>query len=198
MKVENKKGVERCMKKMKFADKVMISLTVLTVILVLFIISPYSNKYGSMAVMRVYSSICAKDGIPKTENITIDIPGGDITKEKDWFPFVMTFVPGENFGRAIGEECSLTILYNFPDFDMNKGCSSLYDAQSPFYSSFYGAYLVKADNDRKYGFVQDDEGNIAGVSSDEVAAVSKYDYQELVLSEFGLNYKNAVFDFTPL
>ena len=149
-----------------------------------------------MGVMSIYSRSCEKDSLIRSENIDIDIPGGLKTPERDWYPFVMTFHPGEDFGYYVGNDCSLTILYNFPAFVPKKGCSMLYDPDSKYYSSFYGAYLVKADDpDAPYGFETKD-GEIIGLREKDVAKVASYDYQQLVLRDFGLNYKEAVFDFT--
>ncbi len=183
------------MKKFTFADKMALSLTAMFLILTMFVISPFSNQLGSMAVMSIYSNICKKQGIPEQENITLSIPGDSFWNTNGWFPFVMTFVPGRDFGASVGKDCSLTILYNFPAFDPFKGCSRLYDPQSKYYSSFYGAYLVKTGDNTIYGFDIENNRTIVGINEEEVAAVARYDYQTLVLRDFGLSHKNAVFSF---
>lgn len=96
--------------------------------------------------MSVYSGMHERQSIMEAKGIELSIPGGGATSEADWYPFVMTFNPSaESFCRFIGEaNRKLTILYNFPAFDLRwgKGCSRLYDPTSPYYNAFYGAYLV--------------------------------------------------------
>ncbi len=180
---------------MKKADKILIVVTSVILAITLFVMMPPFKLFINMGVMSVYSSICEKDGLT-AEEIDIHIPGGWSTFQKDWFPFVMTFVPGEGFGYDIGQDTTLTILYNFPAFNPLKGCSMLYDENSDYYSSFYGAYLVRNENGSPYGFLTDDRNKIIDLNEDEIATVAKYDFWNLVLSDFGLTRENAVFDFT--
>ena len=115
-------------------------------LLVSFMLSPFSKYILSLSVMSVYSGMHERQSIMHEKGIELAIPGGSATKETDWYPFVMTFNPSaESFCRFIGEaNRELTILYNFPAFDLRrgKGCSRLYDPTSPYYNAFYGAYLV--------------------------------------------------------
>ena len=180
----------------RVVEKILIVLTAIVVLLATFLMPPFNKVLISMTVMHFYSASCAEEALPASEGIELNIPGGGESEAHDWFPFVMTFHPGETFGSYIGQNTSLSILYNFGDFDPQAGCSSLYDPQSPYYSSFYGAYLVKNENGSPYGFVHTSDGKIAGIEQKDVAAVARFDYQKLVLREFGLTRKNAVFDFT--
>lgn len=156
-----------------------------------FMFTPWGNYVRSRVVMGIYSPICARDGIPEAEDFEIDIPGGRETPEDDWYPKVLTFCADENFSRRIGvENTKLTILYNFPSFSMNDGCSRLYDTDSPYYSGFYGAYIVQRGDKKEYGV--DRNGN---VNSDEIAQVSMFDYSTLVLRDFGLPTADFNYDF---
>ena len=162
----------------------------------LFFLSPAANVFYSMAVMSVYSRLCERESLLAAEDIDLTIPGGLTTLRPDWYPFVMTFAADEGFRRFTGDDSlSLTILYNFPAFSPSKGCSRLYDTASPYYNSFYGAYLVKDTDGTPYGFTRNDDGTLFPDAA-KVAQVPKYDFWKLVLSEFGLTNKNAVFDWT--
>lgn len=164
-------------------------------LLLLFLLSPAANVFYSMAVMSVYSRMHEADSILTTEGITLSIPGGLSTPRSDWYPFVMTFCADSGFRRFTGNpSLSLTILYNFPAFSPLRGCSRLYDTESPYYNSFYGAYLVKDERGLPYGFSEAADGTLFP-DADAVAEVPKYDFQSLVLSEFGLTAANAVFDW---
>lgn len=56
----------------------------------------------------------------------------------------MTFTADAAYAAYTGQpDARLTILYNFPAFDLSRGCSRLYDPNSPYYNGFYGAYLVR-------------------------------------------------------
>ena len=201
-------------------------------ILVLFLLSPLSNYPVSLAVMKVYSGIHEKESIMAQKGITLEIPGGGITKEKDWYPFVMTFNDSVGFRRFLAEQpaqavigkgdaagqaadstaaagdgasstgradysgLDLTILYNFPAFDLLAGCSRLYDTASPYYNGFYGAYLVsgqvtEADGSRHpYGFTA--EGKLDAAAT---AQVPQFDFQKLVLGDMGIDRSQLVFDW---
>ncbi|MBQ8399321.1 MAG: hypothetical protein IJX08_05050 [Clostridia bacterium] len=179
--------------KLSRLDWILIVFTASLLALTLLLTGPFVRVFYSMGIMAVYSDICEKDSLLVSENIDLHIPGGLSTLKSDWFPFVMTFHPGNSFGYSVRKDCSLTILYNFPAFSPIKGCSKLYDPESPYYSSFYGAYLVKSNE--PYGFITDEDGRIVGVNEEDTAAVAKYDYKTLVLSDFGLSYEDFVFDF---
>lgn len=206
-------------------------------ILVLFLLSPFSHYPVSLAVMKVYSGMHEKESIMAQKGITLEIPGGGITKEKDWYPFVMTFNDSAGFRRFLAEQpaqavigkgdaagqtaaagqaassaatgdgtsatgradysgLELTILYNFPAFDLLAGCSRLYDTASPYYNGFYGAYLVagqvnEADGSRHpYGFTA--EGKLDTAAT---AQVPQFDFQKLVLGDMGIDRSQLVFDW---
>ena len=164
-------------------------------LLLLFCISPFSRVFYSMAVMSVYSQMNIKTSLLRSEGIKLSIPGGLSTLHSDWYPFVMTFEANNGFRRFTGNSSlDLTILYNFPAFSPIKGCSRLYDTDSPYYNSFYGAYLVKDNSGGIYGFTQQADGTLFPDAA-AVAEVPKYDFWQLVLSEFGLTRTNAVFDW---
>jgi len=164
-------------------------------LLLLFCLSPVANVFYSMAVMGVYSAMNEKTSLLATEGIDLTIPGGLTTARSDWYPFVMTFEANNGFRRFTGDSSlSLTILYNFPAFSPVKGCSRLYEETSPYYNSFYGAYLVKDTDGGTYGFTKQADGTLLP-DADAVAEVPKYDFWNLVLAEFGLTRQNAVFDW---
>ncbi len=164
-------------------------------LLLLFCISPFSRVFYSMAVMSIYSKMNEKTSLLHSEGIKLSVPGGLSTLYSDWYPFVMTFDAGSGFRRFTGDaSLDLTILYNFPAFSPRKGCSRLYDTTSPYYNSFYGAYLVKDDAGDPYGFTRLADGSLYPDAT-AVAKVPKYDFWQLVLSEFGLTGDNAVFDW---
>ena len=164
-------------------------------LLLLFCLSPIANVFYSMAVMGVYSAMNERTSLLATEEIDLTIPGGLTTTRSDWYPFVMTFEANNGFRRFTGDSTlDLTILYNFPAFSPVKGCSKLYDETSPYYNSFYGAYLVKDNDGGTYGFTKQADSTLFP-DAKAVAEVPKYDFWNLVLAEFGLTHNNAVFDW---
>lgn len=164
-------------------------------LLLLFCLSPFSHVFYSMAVMGIYSKMNEKTSLLASENLSLSVPGGLSTLRSDWYPFVMTFEANNGFRRFTGDDTlSLTILYNFPAFSPTKGCSRLYDTSSPYYNSFYGAYLVKDTDGGIYGFTRQSDGTLYPDAA-AVAEVPKYDFWQLVLSEFGLTSTNKVFDW---
>lgn len=169
-------------------------LTALCLFLI-FCISPFSKFFLSMGVMSVYSEIHEKESVLAEKNVELKIPGGS---SKGWYPFVMTFNPNSaDFCRLAGlpdDAVRLSILYNFPAFDLSwgKGCSRLFDETSPYYNSFYGAYAVSGSTDGSpYGFHMD-----GSLNQEEIGEVAKYDFQRLVLDDFGLASHARVFTWT--
>lgn len=152
---------------------------IFAMLLVIFTISPFFQFAKSLAVMSIYSHSEARYSLLKKENIDIDIPGGWSTLKKDWYPFVMTFNTSQGFSNYIGKEVELSILYNFGAFDYFKGASSYYDAKSPFFDAFYGAYVAKGKN-FAFGYHEDGTPNI-----EEMALVPEYDMKVLVLESIG-------------
>lgn len=185
-------------RKLNAGTKILIAVTAFVLALTIFIISPIFKSIISKTIMRIYSAECEKEALTTERQIQLCIPDGSETSERDWFPLMMTFVPGYSFGKYINQRTTLTILYDFPAFSPIKGCSYLYDENSDYYSSFYGAYLVSNDDGTPYGFVtaEDDVTLITDIQPDQIAAVAKYDYHTLVLADFGLTPENAEFEFT--
>lgn len=148
-----------------------------------------------MGVMSVYSGMHEKESVLAEKNVELKIPGGS---GKGWYPFVMTFNPNSaDFCRFAGlpnDAVRLSILYNFPAFDLSwgRGYSRLFDETSPYYNSFYGAYAVSGSTDGSpYGFHTD-----GSLNQEEIAEVAKYDFQRLVLGDFGLAPRDRVFTWT--
>lgn len=141
--------------------------------------TPFFEYLKSVTVMSFSSSIERKHSVLKEENITLDIPGGLITKKKDWYPLVMTFNASEPFSKYIGRDVKLSILYNFGAFNYLEGTSLFYKPQSEYYTSFYGAYVVK-DQTGPFGYYKDGNPNY-----EEMFSVPEYDMRYLVLASLG-------------
>jgi len=145
------------------------------IILILFFVP----MLRSMAVMSVYSIVESQNSVFKKSNITIDIPGGLSTKEKDWYPFVMTY-NADYFSSYVDQDVDLTILYNFGAFNNQMHCSTLYDEESDFHGAFYGAYGIQTHNDTAYGYSIDGE-----LDTQALADIFRYDMNILVLKSIG-------------
>ncbi len=127
--------------------------------------------------MRLYSSYHDCHSLMRKNNFKVEIPGGTRTPQRDWYPFVMTF-NDESFKSRVGEEINLSILYNFGAFE--NGRSTIYDKDSDYYNSFYGAYIIEGDQEgRAYGFNGDE------VDMEEISDVASHDFQVLVLESMG-------------
>ncbi|MDR0964537.1 MAG: hypothetical protein LBM60_07975 [Clostridium sp.] len=168
--------------------KLFIKLLIIALVLILFVLSPPFAYIRSLVVMGVYSAMHEKESLMQEEDINLQIPGGLTTAQTDWYPFVMTFVANEAYARAVGEpDAKLTILYNFPAFSLLHGSSRLYDTDSPYYSSFYGAYLVRDKTTQQLA-----QGI---VDPKRVARIAEFDFFTLVLRDFGLEREDEVFSF---
>ena len=195
-------------KKRKFR-KAAIAITVLTAVAA-FVISPYSRYALSLSIMSVYSRICEQESILKEKGMELEIPGGCEAEKPDWYPFVMTFNPGQSaIENYLGEKGSrLTILYNFPAFDLRwgKGCSRLYDDTSPYYNGFYGAYILSSDDESQQE--KRSEKAVSAVSEKTITAepnqqrlikligkITQFDYQRLVIGDFPIDSDQEIFQW---
>ena len=178
-------------KKMSRKKKLIIAAALALVLFLLSLMLPYAVSLG---VMSAYSGMHRRESIMAEKGIQLEIPGGNATAEKDWYPFVMVFNPGESFGRAAGDsELRLTVLYNFGAFDLRRGCSSIYNVDSEYYSSFYGAYLVTGREEEPFGF-----DSLGRMDVARTAAVPRFDLQHLVLDDLGINPGEKVFSWTQI
>lgn len=141
--------------------------------------------------MKPYSYKHKVESILNEKKVDFVIPGGNSTRVKDWFPFVMYFNADKGFSRYSGKHLSLTILYNFGHFEILKGSSSYYNPTSSYFSSFYGGYAVynNEDPDNKYGFNSDGTINV-----NEINLIPKYDQIKLVLPSLGCPTSKRTFD----
>ncbi len=161
-------------------------LTCVIVLLAAFALSPVFPYVRSLAVMKVYSPYCAKNSIMEEQNIELEIPSGD-----GWYPFVMTYEADKDFSAYIGlPGTKLTILYNFPAFSLKNGCSRFFDEDSSYYSSFYGAYLVRRADSEPFGFSPD----MRKPDEKAISDIAKFDFFTLVLDDFGLSSNEQVFE----
>lgn len=135
----------------------------------------------SIAFMYPYSYIHHRKGLLKQEGIALSLPSGLQIKGPDWYPFVMTFTDDQGFSAYVGADLAYTILYSFPHFDMKQGGSVYYQPDSPFYSSFYGAYVIqnKDTTQGPYGFKNNK------VDLKQIELLTKYDQLKLVLPSLG-------------
>jgi len=173
---------------------------ILIVVFVLLMVSQLP-LFAAMAVMGVYSTQNVEEDEERLasvglKRVEVTLPGGLSTFMKgDYFPFVMTFCDN-GFGYFYGDRAyNLTILYNFGAFEPLKLHSSLFDEDSLYYNSFYGAYLVtdtrSADKVRPYAFNSD-----GSVDIDAIPKVPEYDFSRLVLRDFGLGLGDFVWDWS--
>lgn len=159
-----------------------VPLIILIVLIVISLIWFYP-LIRSVAVMSAYSAFHDKNSIMVQKGFEIDIPGGTSTPKRDWYPFTITFNAGNFSGQS-----RMSIIYNFPAFDTVRRTSMLYNADSDYYSSFYGAYVIEKEDGSPYGIYG------TNIDYDEISSAFRYDYINLVLKSF----ENRAFEFTPM
>ena len=133
----------------------------------------------SLAIMSFYSTIHSNNSKMVDNEFKIKIPSGKETPERDWSPLVMTF-NADYFKTRNGEIEGMSILYNFPAFNLRTGQNPFFDPESPYNSSFYGAYVVESSNGVAFGYGENEE-----INYDEILHAFRYDYVNLVLADLG-------------
>lgn len=158
------------------------------IITIFIILILFFYPLRSYLVMGVYSTIHKKDSVFKKYDVPLQIKGGLATLKSDYYPFIMYFNDSEGFSRFSQIDSELSIIYNFGSFDFPYISSSLFNENSPYYSTFYGAYAVKPKNDNiSFGF------NDGELVEDQLVLVPKYDLTKLVLR--GLGCENIEFSY---
>ena len=158
-------------------------------LIIILLISPVGGVVRSSIIMLPYSYMHHRESVLSKSQITFHIPGGLYTKKPDWYPFVITFNDNEGLSAYLGESVEFTVLYNFGHFQPAKGSSSYYNPNSPYYSSFYGGYIVKpAEENRRFGFFED-----GSINTEELVKVPEYDQKYLVLSSLGCPSEKRIF-----
>lgn len=164
---------------------------IVLLIIIIFFTLPLSKEFISYTVTGINNAYHSFDSLANEQDFSIDIPGGNHAKELDWYPFMSTYNAHENYSFYTGEDLELTVLYNFGSFISGKGRSRIYDGNSEYYSSYYGAYLVK-DLDLENGlYLYNDDGSI---NLEELNDLIYYDYVVLVLKGLGAGVTDIVFD----
>lgn len=161
--------------------KVLIILPIL-IIIYFFIKSPLFLTFRSYMFMKPYSYQQKLESILVKNDFDLYIPGGKITKERDWYPFILFHNADKGFSNYTNKELSLTILYNFGHFKFLDGYSTYYDPNSPYFGSFYGGYVVQNKKNPKLAYGFNDDGSL---NIDEVILIPKYDQTKLVLPSLG-------------
>jgi len=171
--------------------KLLFLIIIILLILYFFSKTPIYYTLRSYLIMYPYSYSHERNSILSKKDIDFYIPSGNSTPNSDWYPFMITFNDDVGFSTYTGKDLSFTILYNFGHFDMIKGCSSYYNPDSPYYSSFYGGYVVHDNEspDRMFGFNSNGEADV-----DMLSLVPKYDQTVLVLPSIGCPSEKIVFD----
>lgn len=166
------------------------NIIIIILLFFIFVKSPFYYIIRSYIIMYPYSLKMTKESIIQKKDIYIYIPSGRYTKEKDWYPFVLTFNDNKGFSRYIGKNLSVTVLYNFGHFILREGSSSYYNPNSKYYNSFYGAYIIYNNDNPKSPFGFNEDGSI---NIDEISLIPKYDQERLVLPSLGCPSNIMVF-----
>lgn len=146
----------------------------------LFLQTPQWHYAKSLIIMGAYSAYEAQTGLLEKAGLDLYMPGGSATPARDWYPFVMTFNGGPGLAAYVGKDIDATILYNFGAWHPAEATTHYLDPESPYYNSFYGAYVVRDKAGGSFGF------DAAGEPvAEDIAKIPAYDMKVLVFSSIG-------------
>lgn len=169
--------------------KKLLLLCVLAGMLVLFITSPFFYQYRSYFIMVPYSHYHYRMSLAARTNLTVNIPAGRSTKKADWYPW-MLYYHDTGFSRVEQMPYDLTVLYTFGHFPKKQSGSSYYDSDSPYFGSFYGAYLLRHQDEENVPFGFCENGKVRPA---DWIRIPKYDQKYLVMPPLGLSPAEVVF-----
>lgn len=166
------------------------AVTGLIFILVFMAAVPFTRLPVSMLIMHFNNLQQGAEALTHTENIEVDMLAGRVSDSQSWYPFLMTYNASEGFSKAVGKDLQLTILYNFASYSPLGGGSRFFETGTPYNGAFYGAYLLKEDDD-PFSYMFDASGNLIEAS---VFDIAKYDYLNLVIKSLEPIGKDLYFE----
>lgn len=163
---------------MSFLKRTLLIIALIIGIIIDLMIIPYTRAFLIMRGVTFYES--------KTyaQDITVSFAPKDWL---GWFPQMILFTDKGGFQQQVGEEAQLDIYYTFGQF--HRGKSDIYRPNSPYYSSFAGAYVVSGQEADRMNQLQ---------GSDfirEVSQIPRYDYTQLILRDLGCPRDRLEFDY---
>lgn len=138
---------------------------------------PKYKAYTLMSLVSFYEEMGSR------QEVSLKIPTQ--SRDTDWFPKMIVFNDKGGFNQLSGLDVDLTIYYSFGNFE-TKDFSSIFDPSSPYYSGFYGGYLVKGINED------------ISLNPDLLAMIPSYDYENLILRDLGCPQSQRYFDYKVL
>ena len=109
----------------------------------------------------------------------LEIPRSDLLS---WFPHMLVYQDKGGYNNQFKTSVDLTIYYTFGAFD-TLTTSRFYDEKSPYYSAFYGGYVVEH------------AGEDLIERQRMIETIPSYDYQYLILRDLGC--PDALLTFKP-
>ena len=165
-------------------------LIIIVVLAIVITLMPYPR---SQVIMTTASWIESFKVVGRSEGVAVEFvkPASVEDAGLFWYPHMLIF---NSYGVPLGSlelegegSVDVSIYYTFCDFV--EGRSMIYDMDSPYNSAFYGAYIIKHRPEDLSEYI---------LSLKKLTeAVTRYDYTKLILSQLGLNEKNAYFDPVP-
>ncbi|RQD66924.1 MAG: hypothetical protein D5S00_11675 [Tindallia sp. MSAO_Bac2] len=168
----------------------MIPLLIIAGLFLLLYSSPLFYQLRSYLIMMPYSHYHYRSSLAANTNLDIRIPAGRSTTTNDWYPWTL-YYHDTGFSRVTQLPYDLTILYTFGHFPTFHSGSSYYDSESPYHGSFYGAYLLRNQDDKAIPFGFDGDGNVI---KEKWISIPEYDQRYLVLPTLGLRPEKVTFE----
>lgn len=152
---------------------------------------PFWDTLKSYGIMYLYDKYVQNNGYLEKQDILFYIPGGSLTPQKDWYPFILHHDASYSFSKYTKRNLSCMILYSFGSFDFFKGSSNLYNPNSSYQGAFYGGYAIFDHNRQNppYGFYTNGNLNIK-----EIEAIPLFDQTRLVLPSIGCSQEKIKFE----
>lgn len=164
------------------------SLLIIPLIIFILFVTDLYYPLRSYLIMYPVKTYYKKTGL--FNSIPLKIPSGEINNKEKFYPFLLYFNSNEGFGNYIDKDVDLSIIYNFGGFNIGKKHSTYFDPDSDYYSSFYGAYAVKSNENAPFGFKVDENIDI-----DLLSKIPEYDQRYLVMSSIGLSPRDVIFEY---
>gem|GEM_PF-825838 len=150
-------------KSYRWPKKLMMALIALVSILLFIGMIP---RIRTSVVMPIVSAVELKNASPV---ISFDIPNAESLA---WLPHMLIYEDKGGYNTRFKASVHLTIYYAFGAFD-SWSHARFYDENSPYYSAFYGGYVVE------------NVGEDVSVHQKMIETIPAYDYQYLILKDLG-------------
>lgn len=153
-----------------------ITLLVILSLLAVFVFAPFLAGLRSLAMMAVCDLYCEQTGLPHDLGLSLHMP----LQNMDFYPVMLTSSDDAGMSAWFNSPVRFTVDYTIGSYPFLSAHSRFYDAESPLYAAYTGAYYL--------------QGLGHAADRDTLMQITAFDQRCLALPAVGLDTPQAKFN----